>query len=431
MIRAEECTSFFTIFLLCRQKAWFYNTPVMEKTRWLDYLSSKLKSQISLENARQAQNWALVFLCLFSLGFALHALKASETQAFIYATKVLFLIFFHGILIASFYLPSLLQKGEKPVARFLEVRDFTGLMVISMVLTFYTVVAWILSFQVAAGAGEMGLSNYFGFVAWTNLLVAFFYLGIFLFYFSSLFFFPGVLVKWIERSAKGFYALLILHAVLLFFLGFGYAETTPIGSPNFFEQFRVAGLFWVFIGSSVLFLGKWLRESSVEALAALELEIASGKLERSDEILLRLKEAFVSRRLFFWVNRLTRSAAAKAHQIAQLTHEAVSLVSREKPAELDLRQVEDRYRKADAVSKKLEKENQRFLLSISFFESSETEREKIGELRDRFSRESRNAKLELAGVRKRIDERLVALKNIPPQPLASEVPVEQQVPVGR
>jgi hypothetical protein len=284
-----------------------------------------------------------------------------------------------------------------------------------------------LSYQAATGLEEAGLSPFFGFVSWTNFLLSFFYLGSCLFYFAGLFFFPGALVKLAERSGKSAYVFLALHLAFFFLLGFGYSEISPIGSPGFFEHFRIAGLFWIFIGTSVLFLGKLLKESFVPALAVLELEVASGKLERSEEILGRLKGAFIFRRLSSWLDRLSRTVTAKAHEIAQLTHDAVALVSREKPTEIDLRLVEDRYRRADNVYKKLEKENQRFLLSLSLFETTESENEKINERKDQFSRELRNAKIELAGVRKRIDERLVALKNSQTalRPPVEKIPTEK------
>jgi len=393
----------------------------MEKPRWLDFLSARLKSQISLENGEKAQSWALALLCLICVGFAFQAVGNPEGQSFLYGTKILFLIFFHLLLILGFYLPSLLQKGEKPLARLLGIKDFTGLMAVSLVLTFYTVVVFMLSHQTAAGTGELGVSNFFTFVAWTHFLFAGLYLLGCLFYFTSLFFFPNALVKFVERSGKSVYVFLSLHATFFFLLGFGYAEMAPIGSPTFFEQLRVAGLFWIFIVTSILLISQWLRESSVPALASLELEVASGKLERTEEILERFKEAFVLKRLSFWINRLSHTVATKGHEIAQLTHEAVNFVSREKPTEIDLRVVEERHRRADHVYKKLEKENQRFLVSLSLFELTDAERTKVEELRDQFSRELRNGKLELASVRQRIDERLVALKNQVPV----QVPVEK------
>jgi hypothetical protein len=400
----------------------------MEKTRWPEFLSAKLKSRISLENAEKAQSWAIGFLSLASFGFALQGIAGpGEAHNTIYATKVLFLLLFHLILILGVYLPGFLQKGEKSLARFLGMRDFTSLILMSLALTFYSVVILMLSQQTAKSAAEMGLSGFFGGVAWLNFVFAAVYFAGCLIFFASLFFFPGVLVKFFEKGGKSAYVFCALHSAFVFLLGFGYSETVPLGSGNFFEHLRMAGLFWVFILSSLILIGKSLRESSLSALETLELEVAAGKLERQEDILARLKEAFIPSRLSSWIHRLAHQAATKGHDIAQLSHDAINMVSGEKPSELDLRQVEDRYRRADAIYKKLEKENQRFLLSVSFLDINEAERGKIESLKDQFSRELRNGKIELASVRKRIDERLVAIKNAAPAilPPLLDVPVEK------
>ncbi len=389
----------------------------MEKPRWLEFLSSRLRSQISIENAEKAQTWAFAFLSLVALGFALQSVGAAQGNPMqLYPAKVLFLILFHPVMILAFYLPGLLQKEEKPGARLLNVKDFTSLTSVSLILAFYAAIVLVVSFQAAAGSPEMAPPPFLGVVAWINFIFSLFYLAACVFYFSALLWFPQALVKMLERSPKSAPVFLSLHTLFFLLLAFGYSELIPFGSAAFLEQFRTAGLFWIFIGASVFLIGKLLSESSIPALASLELEVASGQLERNEEVLERLKEAFVSKRLFLWVNRLSHRAATQAHEIAQLTHDAISVVGREKPTEIDLRLVEDRYRRADQVSNRLEKENQRFLLSASFFDSSDAEREKIEELRDLFSREMRNAKLELASIRKRIDERLVSLKNSQPLP---------------
>lgn len=383
----------------------------MEKNRWLEFLSSKLKSQISLENAERAQSWALAFLSLFAFGFALQSLNHPDGRSFIYPTKILFLILFHIILIVGFYLPNFMQKGEKPLSRFLGICDFTSLTLTVCSLTFYSIVIFMLSRQTVSDAANMGMNGFFEFSAWCNLVLAAIYLSVGFFFFASLFFFPNALVKFFEKGGKSLYVFAGLHGALILLLGFGYSEIVPLGSASFFEQFRTASLFWVFILSSLVLIGRLQRGSSLKTLETLELEVASGKLERQEDILARFKEVFVPVRLSSWVHRLSHSVATKAHEIAQLSHDAVTMVTRDTPSELDLRQVEDRYRRADAIYKKLEKENQRFLLSVSFLESTEAEREKTEHLKDQFSRELRNAKLELASVRKRIDERLVAYKN--------------------
>ena len=98
------------------------------------------------------------------------------------------------------------------------------------------------------------------------------------------------------------------------------------------------------------------------------------------------------------------------------------MVEREKPTEMDLLQVDGRYKKADSLQRKFEREAQRFQLCLSLFDFNEAERERIEKLRDQFSRELRNSKLELASVRKRIDDKLVFIKNTHLTLLASDIP---------
>lgn len=400
----------------------------MEKTNWLDFISSRLKTQISLENAEKAQNWGLGFIALVTLAFALQAVVGSDSRIFLYSTKILFLILFHAILALGFYLPNVLRKGEKVTSRAFGIRDFTSFIVVTLSLTFYSIVVLMLSWQVTATVSDMDGSNFFAFMSWMNVILAAGYFAFCLFAVSSLLWFPQALSKLVEKSDKLPYILLGIHAALFVLFGFGYSEVTPLGSVSFFEQVRVAGLFWIFILSSLFLTGRLLGGSSVPSLSELELEIASGRLERPEDILARLKEAFVLHRLSVWIHQLSHKLAGESHQIAQYAHEGMNLVSREKPTELDLRQVDDRYRRAVSLYKKLEKENQRFLLSVSFFDLTQAEQEKVESLRDQFSRETRNANLELASIRKKIDERLISLKTNPP--ISSEIPIEK-VPLSR
>lgn len=382
----------------------------MDKEHWPSYLSSRIRSQISLEAVTKAQNWALALLGFMALGFGLAALNISHGRNFILSTKILFLALFHLMMLVTFYGPAILQKGRNHLAQLLGIRDFSGLILMAVTLSFYVIVAFMLSAQLADLRAESGLSGFFALTVWTNLLFVSTYLFFSVSCFAGLLFFPQFIVKMTEWSSKTVYAGLGLHGLLFLLLGFGYGETSPIGGADFFEHFRIAGLFWVFIGASIFLVSRLLRPSAVSALNTLELEVVSGRLQNQDAILSRFKEAFISSRFHLWLHRISHQVAEKAHDIANLTHDAVNLVDREKPSELDLRQVEDRYRRAEALSKFLEKENQRFLVSLVWFDLGEAEREKAEILRDLFSRELRNAKLELAHVRKRIDERLVSLR---------------------
>ncbi|MCM8776191.1 MAG: hypothetical protein NC930_07590 [Candidatus Omnitrophica bacterium] len=387
------------------------NTTI-NRNQWMDFLSSRLRAQISLENAQKAQTWAFGLLSFFMFGSALGATSTFNSTSFYFETKVLFLFLFHMVMILGIYLPALfLQKGQKPVARLLGIRDSVTLVFLGITMMFYSLVVLSLSFQVASQANQMELSAFALLSFWVHFTLAAVYTLGCVFSFSSFVFSPGTLVKFFEKSSKVFYVLFGFHIVLLLSFALSYSEMVPIGGSDFFEQFRAVGLFWIFIISSVFFVVRLFFEFSADPLAALELDVATGRLERSEDILTRFKNAFASSRLFSWCGLLSRILAERSHEIARFSHEAVSLVSPENPSEVDLRQVEDRYRRAEALSRKLERENQRFLVSILLFDLNEVERQRVEELRDQFSRELRNAKLELATIRKRIDEKLTVLKD--------------------
>lgn len=399
----------------------------MNSNPWLQFLSSRLSAQISLENARRFRLWLLALVSVLSIGYALKDLGRFEDRSFLVGVKNFYLVFFHLVLISFYYLPSLLQKGEKPIAKLFGIKDFLTLTVFSLVFTFSSYVAFVLSWQNATGFEGFGASPVFALTVWVNLLVAAVYFFGLLFYFASLLFFPSALVKFAERSGKWPVIGLTTHGVLVALQMLTFSEISPFGSIVFFEQLQIAALFWIFSLSAFLFLGRVLEESKVPALAALELDVASGRLNREEDILARLKEAFALKGLLAWTHRISYQASAKTHEIARFAHDAVNLVDRESPTEFDLRQVEDRHRRGEQIFKRLENENQRFLVSVSFFDLSELERERVEALRDQFSRDLRNAKIELASVRKKIDEKLVGL----PPLISSEVPSEETAPLSR
>ncbi|MCB9799236.1 MAG: hypothetical protein H6757_00575 [Candidatus Omnitrophica bacterium] len=399
----------------------------MEKRDWLQFISSHIKSQISLDITRKAQAWALALLGFFALGSALHAGAEVSSRPFLYGTKVLFLVLFHFVAILAGYLPNILQKGEKPAARLLGVRDFTTLTAVSLVCGFYLLVNFSLSSQLVKDLEDMRLSNFFGFAVWLNYGVALTYLLLGAFDLLSYSFFTQALVKTVEKFKKWPQVMTGVHMVLILSLGFAYTELEPVGSARFFEQLNIAGLFWTFILSMVFFLGKLLYASPLKTLTDLELEVISDRLHRGEDVLQRFKDASINRRLAFWIGRLSHHVASRSHEIAENTHEAVALIDHEKPSEVDLRKVEDRYKKAESIFKKFERENQKYLLAATCFDLNEEERDKIEKLRDLFSRELRNAKIELASVRKRIDERLLSIRNAQTQLPAPEQPAQQKL----
>lgn len=403
----------------------------MEKTRWQDFLAARLRSQISMEHAERAQVWGLLGLALISFAFAFSVVSSPESRVSFLNTQILFLWLSHAGILGGAFIPSLLQKGEKTLCRILGVRDFTSLTFVSLAAAVTSAILLTVSWQVAAGQKDITPSAFFNLIAWANVLFSGTYLTGFLFYTLGFLTAPGAVVKAAEKGTRVSYGFAGLHAAFLVLWFIAYGESGVIGSPSFFDEARLALSFGIGLSACVLFAGKLLKPSSAKKISFLELEVVSGKIDRNEDILSRFKDTFVSQRLASWLSRISHKVATQAHEIAQYTHDAMALVARDKPTELDLRQVEDRYRRADAIFRKLEKEDQRFMVSAALFDVNDVERERIELLKDLFSRELRHAKLELASVRKHIDDKLVALKNTHPQPApVTTVPVEK-IPVSR
>ncbi|MBI3313691.1 MAG: CRISPR-associated endonuclease Cas2 [Candidatus Omnitrophica bacterium] len=384
----------------------------MDKNRWVEFLALRLRSQISLENAQKAQTWGFAIISLLSLGAVLTGSGESSGSYGVRDTHSVFLILFHLVMILGVYLPVLfLEKGRNPLARVLGMREASSLCFLSILITFYALMIANVSFQAIAVTGESSSESpaFSHLVLWINFLVAAIYGTSSLFAFASFLGFPQAIARFVEKGRTVFKVLFGFHIGLCLLLAL--AGPVEFGNAAFLQELKSAGLFWIFILSSLFFAGRIFSESAVPALAGLELDVTAGRLERQEDILARLKEAFSSRRFLGWHLGISKLIAEKSHQIAQFAHEAVQLISHEKPSEFDLGKVEDRYRRAEALAKKLEKDGQRFALSVFLFCLNEAEREKAEELRDQFSREIRNAKLELAGIRKRIDEKLLQLKS--------------------
>lgn len=393
----------------------------LSSDQWMNFLSSRLKAQISIENAEKTQTWAMALVGMTALGLALKGIGSLNSLPPIFAVKMQFIALFHAVMVFGFYLPAFLQKGEKIQARLLGVRDNTSLTLISLVFAFYALVMFMVSQQAMKQVGDLRVSGYFAFITTTNFVVAVFYLAVCVFLAFGFIFTPTVLIKVADKTSKLPLVLFSVHAVLFFLTGAAYGELAPVGSPRFFEHFLISAEFWIFITASVFFIARLLGESQVAPLTALEFEVTSGKLERHEDILARFRDVFIRRRLSFWINRLSHMVAARAHEIASYTHDAVKYVDREKPTEVDLSQVEGRYKKADSLQRSFERESYRFQLCLSFFDFNEAERERIEKLRDQFSRELRNTKIELASVRKRLDDKLVSIKNSQVTLLSSDV----------
>jgi len=390
--------------------------------QWMNFLSSRLKAQISIENAEKVQTWAMALVGMTALGLALKGISSLNSLPAIFAVKTQFIALFHAVMVFGFYLPAFLQKGEKLQARLLGVRDNTSMTLISLVFSFYALVMLMVSQQAASQVADFKVSGYFAFIAATNFGVSVFYVGVCVFLAFGFIFMPALLIKAADKTGKLPLVLFSVHTVLFFLTGAAYGELASIGSARFFEHFLVSAEFWIFIAASVFFIARLLGESQVAPLTALEFEVTSGKLDRHEDILARFRDVFIRRRLSFWINRLSHRVAASAHEIASYTHDALKYVDREKPTEVDLSQVEGRYKKADSLQRSFERESYRFQLCLSFFDFNEAERERIEKLRDQFSRELRNTKIELASVRKRLDDKLVSIKNSQVTLISSDAP---------
>lgn len=393
----------------------------LSSEQWMNFLSSRLKAQISIENAEKVQTWAMAIVGMTALGLALKGISVITSLPAIFAIKTQFIALFHAVMVFGFYLPALLQKGEKLQARFLSVRDNTSLTLISLAFAFFALVVFMVSQQAAGQVGSLKVSGYFSFIAAANVVISGFYLAACAFLAFGFIAMPNLLIKAADKTSKLPHVLFSVHAVGFFLTGAAYSELSSLGSSRFFEHFLVSAEFWIFILASVFFIARLLGESQVASLTSLEFEVTSGKLERHEDILARFRDVFIRRRLLFWINRLSHRVAAKAHEIASYTHDAMQYVDRDKPTEVDLAQVEGRYKKADSLQRGFERESQRFQLCLSFFDFNEAERERIEKLRDQFSRELRNTKIELASVRKRIDDKLVSIKNSQVTLLSSNV----------
>jgi hypothetical protein len=391
---------------------------------WLGLLSSKIRAQIALDNARKAETWALLILSFVCLGFALDGLRPIGSGTYIFSAKILFLAAFHVLLLVAVYLPSLLQKREKTWTSFFGIKDVTGLGFIGGLFLFQLLVVASLAFQAASGAGNfVEWSAFSGFLLWVNFLFSAVLLATLAWYALTVFVFTGMKSRGFWPGKKVFFTFLGFHGILPVLLLFGYADIVALGSVPFFEQFRVGAFFWGALGSWVLLAVKALRQSPLPGLQNLELETASGNARGEAEILARLQDALISERFAAWLGAEQASFAAVAAQMVQSTREAVGGVTRKSLAETDIRRVEENYKKAESLSRKLEKRYQRFLLLLPFLDLTPREAERAASLRDLFSRDLRHSKLELAAIRRGLDEILLSSAN----PVASlSLPLPQE-----
>lgn len=402
----------------------------MEKSEWLHFFNTRRQSQISADTSARLQGWGLILLSLATFSYAFTALKNAGSYSFIVEAKVLFLTVFHLLAVITVWLPSIVEKDAKPLARTLQIHDSASSVFNGITILLVLFIANTLSFQLFKDISHGEKEAFFHLVLVFNAVLTAGYLtaaaiaGIL--YFSA----PQTLLKMGSKGSALIKTLAVTQGILFLLLGFNYLQGVALGSAVFFEEFALVSALWIGLTGLILFVARLQQESPLEEISALEMDITSGKLSDDGDILVRYKEVFTSRRLRLWVSRLHHTTAQKAEEIAAYCREALQTVAADTPTEFDLRKVEDNYRRADFSYQKLEKENIRYQLLTGLFDSSESELNRIHSLQDFYSRQLRNSKLELASVRKKIDEKLVQLKNsAAPQP-QTEVKVEK-LPVSR
>lgn len=219
----------------------------LSSEQWMNFLSSRLKAQISIENAEKVQTWAMAIVGMTALGLALKGISSLNTLPAIFAVKTQFIALMHAVMVFGFYLPAFLQKGEKLQARLLGVRDNTSLTLISLIFSFYALVMFMVCQQAAAQVADLKVSGYFAFIITTNFVVSVFYLAVCAFLAFGFVFVPAMLIKAADKMGKLPVVLFAVHAVLFFLTGAAYGEMAPIGSPRFFEHFLVSAEFWIFV----------------------------------------------------------------------------------------------------------------------------------------------------------------------------------------
>ncbi len=375
----------------------------MQKDSWPAFISEKIRIQVTVENARKVQTWAFGVLALVMMMQSAAAFNNIPGRAFLLLTQFLFVTAFHILLSLGVYLPQKLQKGAKVFSRMLSLRDFTSLIFMTLSLGAITAIVFQASFQVIHGAEELQATGMMIFFSWANLLTAGIYLAGFVLMWAGMIFMPGFLARSFEKLSgrPGVFAL--LHGVLAVMSLISYSHAVEIGSAPFFEQFRLVVLFWMTLVAVVSWMARVLEESSLPALQSLELEIASSKIERSEDVLFRFKQAFMSRRLIHWVEKLAEGLAKISDEISQCLQQCVTVAAQAKPTEAQLAWMEDRYRRAVSRTGRMARHQQKFLLALSFLNLLEVEEEQVETLKDAFSKEIRHAKLEVAGVRKKLD----------------------------
>lgn len=378
---------------------------------WIDFLSVRIQSQIRKEISDRAHTWALGLLSLVALVFTLSNIKAAPGPADLFASKLLTLVLFQPVVFFAFFLPNILDAKSKPVSRFLGIRDFSEFIFSGISLVFFLYIICTVNFQVGAAAAKFKLPGLTTVFIWTHFALSAGYLISLLTHFAGYFFAPAVSLKLSSLREKLYPILAGLHAVFFLILGLGYNELLPIGSKPFFSHLLVAAPFFIFTLSFLAFRGAVSKESPVASLENLHLDLQRGSLLNEKLIQARIEDAFISNRFADWISQISYQTDTQAQGISALTNQILSTVQHGLPRELDLQLVEDHYKKAAAMLKKCEKAALRFSYSTKYLTTDALALTFIEEITDQFAREIRNARLDLASIRRQIDEHLVTLKN--------------------
>lgn len=378
---------------------------------WIGYLAERVRAEERIEWVRKLECWGLFAVMAFSFTTAAKLFLEQRSEI---PVELFSLFLFHTVVFFAIYLPGRIERERRVLSETLQIVGYSSFSFVWIGITAYLILIAKASSSVASEyQSEQALANIF---LWGNAVIAWGYCILSFLVGLGFWAFPTFLTKLNTISGRLSSVLFYIHLALGAGLGWISLSVSPLGTASFFGEFLVAALAWVFVASSLLFISKAFQKSRLESLRRLQSEMMVKPLAKPEEWPARLQEASVSPAIAASAKTISQDILKKSHQMANYIQEALSVVSSEKPSEIDLIRVEDRYRKAEHLSRKLEKDHERFVIAASLFCLGEAEQAKLDKLQDLFLREIRNSKLELASVRKKIDERLMAFKS---QSLAS------------
>lgn len=372
---------------------------------WVGYLAERVRAEERAEWVRKLECWGLFALALFSFTTAAKLFLEQRSEI---PVELFSLFLFHAVMFFALYLPGRIEKERRVLSETLQIVDYSSFSFVWIGITAYLILIAKMSFAVVSQyESEQALSSIF---LWANAVISWGYCILSFLVGIGFWMIPALLTKLNAISGRLSSVLFYTHLVIGVGLGWISLAVSQMGTASFFGEFLVAVLAWIFVASSLLLISKAFQKSRLESLRRLQSEMMVKALAKPEEWPARFQEASVSPRISASAKSISQDVLKKSHQMANYVQEALSVVSSEKPSEIDLIRVEDRYRKAEHLSRRLEKDHQRFVIAANLFCLGEAEQAKLDKLQDLFLREIRNSKLELASVRKKIDERLMLFK---------------------